>query len=461
MANEFDQFDAGNPFDQFDKPGTGQGSVPGTQSSAAAPQPSFSQQLLKHLANAYVAPYQQYSAAKDAMGNFLTSYTGGLSDRASALMQGVPYKDVQAQTAAERERLGPVLSMATGGAGYMMGPGKILGPGAKMVSGPLADVAGGIVPSVLEGTVAGGGQAAGEGKDVQTGAITGGVGGAVATPLSSAGNAVIRMGSNLIGARPPLPGPEAMSDAEKQMWDQTTGVRFSPKDTQKAARGAQSDASAGGQPMTEIGNPAAHKLLNNFSDYSGDPTSTHSLADLIAWQNKAKALSGNDAKFGQMLSDRIDQTIQGNPQASSVTPAKDVPLAIQQAQQAQGMAKQYNENIANPPPTALGNLANVIGSHSWSLGHHATQPMVAPAAEALGLGGLAYEQTGHWLPALGAVGATLVSQPALNAGAKAVGNWQRNVSADAANRALMGISNPSYQDSLRQILLGGVSGTTP
>lgn len=449
FANKIQQLDAGAGGSPTASPAAGSGAA-----SQPNPPPSFMDQLMPHLAKAMYAPYQQYQAAKDAMTVGVNSYTGGLGSR--ILGTGT---DVDAA----RSRLGVIPSMIASGAGYSLGPGKFLGPGANTVAGPVADVAGGVVPRVLEGAVAGGGQAAAEGKDIKTGTVFGAGGGLLGVPIGAAANAGIRMIGNLVGARPSLPSADDLENAASNIWDRVTGAKYSPRDTQATARGAQSDASAGGQPMTEVNNPAAHKLFSQFSDYSGDPTSTHSPRELLGWQQKAQALTGDDAKFGKMLSDRIDNQLStAVPIRAANVPPAAVPNAIQQARDTDALVSQYKQNIQNPPQTALGGLANTVAGHSWGLAHHGTQPMVAPAAEALGLGGLAYEQTGHWLPALGAVAGTLISQPALNLGARSLGNWQRDVSTDAVNRALLGINNPNFRDAFGRIILGGAaSGPNP
>ena len=458
--------DLNNPFSQFVQPPASVANPPPATGQTPSSTPDAISPTDARLANIFLAPYRQYSAAKDYVTTALNTGTAGLADRASSWVSGTPLADEQAQTKAAQERLGPVLGTAAAGTGYVLGPGKILGPGAKMVAGPVADFAGGLIPSALEGTVAGGTQAAGEGRDIPTGAATGLASGAASVPFGTLVNSIIRGTSGAIGARAPVPSLDSLQDAESQMWGQTKDLKYSPRDTLAALRGARMDASAEGQPMTPVTNPKAVGLFDDFENHiANNPYST--VRELTGFQNKAQALTGDDARFGDILHDRIENTLQNAaPMPGSKMPPgmtlDQAPGAIQQAKAASALVDQYNKNLSAPPPTALSNVADTLGAHSWNLAHHGiAQPMVVPAAEALMAGGGTYAETGHWLPAVAATTATLAAQPALNAAARGMGNWQRGVSADAANRALMGIPNPNYRDALHQLLIGGAAGFTP
>jgi hypothetical protein len=470
---------------------TGGGAPPNSSPAAGSSGASTNQPspMDARFANIFLAPWKQYQGAQAGMSNFLHGFTGGLDNRIASAISGTPLAQEQAQTEANQEKLGPVLSTLTGGAGYTMGPGKIFGPVAKAVSGPLANVAGGLVPSAIEGGTASTFQAGAEGKspeEMEKAGAEGTVGGGIIGPLAQ----------KIAGLRkimPNMPSTDDLKDAAANMWDKTKGVFWSPLQLQGVSRDAWGQATAGGQPMTKVGNGDAHTLFTKFADATteGQP---FSVKDVHDWQKAALALPDGDSAYGDILHRRLEDLMQNQPPAKvpkGMDPT-DVPAAIGQARGAQQTADifdrldqiqnearlggagvrpavgQYLRTDPDIPQdsfdalrkiqqgTNTGNAADYISAHSWRIGH--MLPEVAMLAAA-GAGG---EHVGGGLgTAIASIGGIAAGVPLVGRATGAVSSRSTANLVDAARRTASGTAAPyndtALQDLIRRGMIGGVT----
>jgi len=474
--------------------GSGQGSAPAANPSIG--QGATPSDTDARLANIFLAPYKQFSAAQDAMGNLIHGFTGGLDNRIASAVTGTPLAKEQEQTEAAQNRLGPVLSLATQGTGYVMGPGKVLGPVAKAVAGPIADVAGGLVPAALETGTANTFQAGAEGKspeEMRNAGAVGVVGGSIIGPLAN------KVTNWLPGGKifPNMPSTSDLKDAAANLWDRTKGVLWSPQQAQAVSRNAWSEATAGGQPMTEVGNKDAYNLYNKFSDTTttGQPMSVKDLHD---WQKAAIALPEGDSTYGDILHQHLEDLMQNTPPAKvpkGMAPT-DVPTAIGQARGAQQTADifsrlddiqnqaslggvgtrtavgQYLRTSPDIPQdsfdalrkiqqgTATGRTAQYLSDHSWRIGHMLPEVAMLAAAG----GGAGHEMGGGLGTAVGAIGGIAAGIPAVNATTKAVTDASTANLVNQARQTISGspapYTNTALQDLIKRGMIGGLTAGT-
>jgi hypothetical protein len=360
--------------------------------------------------------------------------TFGALDRATALANqgmgavGLATEGADPTTAGQnvatqqaRERQGPIASAAADIAGYTALPGKLFAPLRALGStAPLLPrIAAGIGTGALEGGTAAGLTSATSAQPwsalpgaAETGAtiggVTGGVGGILAPARDYSG----------------VPRTADLQARANQATADAGNLNVHPTDVKAAAAAASSDAAA--QGMTELRTPNAHALLTDsgqralpsfgeLTDYNNNRVSVN---DLLNYQSRANALTGNDAQYGGILSNHIDRLLaQGRPQNPNV-PQGAIQDAAANSNAAQGMlaGSQYLDRYAPapavpggrpvtpspsvPPGTQSGTsaFADFLSSHAYKLAHAGIEGGAALAelghmpyagATLMGLGGAA------------------------------------------------------------------------
>ena len=435
FAKRLQQFDAGGGGPPTPTPAAG--------SVTPAPnQPSFTQNLLSTLGGAGQALGR---GVNEDLRLFNKGLTLGGWDKLVGAVRGT---DEAAKTTAA-EQAGGYASMVPEALGYAAGPGKLFGAAGLT----------GIGGAAAEGSIASGTQAAIAGQNVPQAMATGGIASGALHPVASGISSALQK----IGAvpTPSVPKPSDIQNNINNLWEYTNNARYSPNDVKAVARGAQSDAAKDFSPMTEITNPKAKGVLDDFSDYSADPTSMNSVRELRGWQDKATNLQGDDARFGANLSNRISDLLKtGTPTKvpGGMTPAS-VQNVAQNAHEQSALLDQYNAAIGEKPTTMVGKAADALGAHSWGIGHH----IAVPAAEAT-LAGMEAYHLGGAIPAIASVAATLGAQPALNWGAKKTSDWAKSQAGNQAMQSVMqnypsmGTPGIDPTNPLHRLLLGSYLG---
>jgi hypothetical protein len=332
-----------------------------------------------------------------------------------------------------------------------------------MVTNPVADVvgaykAGKLVKAASEGAIQSGVQSYSAGNSpgqIALDALKGSGASAALQPVADvAGKVAQKLG---VLVKNNIPTASDVEGKISDLWNSINSARYAPKDVQATARASQSAAASDPSPLTEITNPKAWKLHDDFSDYSGDPTSMNSVRELRGWRDKANALTGDDARFGQNLSDQIDDLLTSkNP---TIVPkgmlARDVSRTASQANDYQALLEQYNQSLAASPTNITGKAADIIGAHSWGTAHHVGMPI----AQSILAGTEGYHMAG--VPgAIGSVGATLAVQPAINAGMKSISDAAKDAATTRAMQAAiekypsMGAPTIDHANALRRLLFG-------
>jgi hypothetical protein len=362
--------------------------------------------------------------------------TMGTADTAIGKLTG---QNEQALTNESYSRMG-ALGMIPEGLGYVLGPSKYTAiKGAGQVGG-----------AAISGAITGGINAWNQGDSVPEGMLKGGVANVATIPAARAIQGIGVAGLNLIRKAPKTAADVAQ--ALQDSWKPVNSATYGSGDMKATARSARIGATQPADPMVSNPPSAASKLFDQFEEYTNDASQLHSVKELRAWQAKANDLTGDDAQYGKVLSDRIDAMLQqGTP---ATTPrgvlAGHVQATAQAAQRGKELLGQYDANLALNPNTIPGYIGAQIRPHSFGTAHR----VGAPLMEAIFAGAEGHHAAG--VPgALMGVAGTLAGQPIINAGADFLRNQGERTAAAEAMRKAAGQGTPDFSDAIRKMIMGG------
>jgi hypothetical protein len=355
---------------------------------------------------------QTFDDAFTMGGADLATAKGGSALHSILGLPDVPsVDDLRAQTNAARAALPMPVRVATEGAGYAMGPGKLLGAAAP----------GGVLGAIGEGTAAGALGAAGHGENIVPGALTGGAFGLGGGLLSKAAGGIaskLGMGPDVNAAAGDI--TSSLKDTRDAAYDKMKGVFYKPSDLLDTLDQTKADIYASDPGGDLVGAAprsmaALNSLYTRTADTAVNPTQTaHGiLTTLDKLGDIQRSPGGPENDIAPMIKDRLNNFLQtANPVNPDLGPgdasnmlaaaktahqqyanARDLQQAAQSLRGfgqsptgwAQSTAEAFHPDPNSPAYKALSNIANSGGAPGGQSGYTVTHGVVHPLIEGLAL----------------------------------------------------------------------------